>query len=78
MNKALHDHLQKMLARFSKEINRREPPGLTRTIAMYMACRRAHQQAREEPERAWWKRYLGQLEQKAAEQKAEILKRRAS
>jgi hypothetical protein len=47
-------------------------------IAMYLRCRRAHQLSNDETERRWLKSYLENLEKTAAEQKAEILRRRAS
>lgn len=71
MNRALQIHLQTMLKRFSEEIAKREPPGIQRLAAMYACVRLAHKRAREEPEREFWKRYLEDLEAKAAALKEE-------
>lgn len=62
MNQALFEHLQSMLKAFADKIAEREPVGLRRKAALYACVRLAHQRAKEEPEKKFWKKYLQNLE----------------
>jgi hypothetical protein len=76
MTPRLEAHCNEMLGKFHKKIVQREPPGLLRIIAMYRCVRLAYERANEEPERLYWKAYLGNLERSAEVYRAAYLKRR--
>lgn len=78
MRPALREHLQEMLSQFAREIAKREPPGVRRTMALYACVRKAHQRAREEPEKRFWAHYLKQIELKADQLRRELERRRVS
>ena len=78
MTPKLKEHLNRMIARFAREIQKREKTSLRRLMALYACCRLAHQKARSDPERAFWRAYLIQLEIRADELKAAELRRKWS
>lgn len=71
MNRALVQHLQRMLARFAKEAER-FPRGPARIAFMYGCAKMAFDKSKEPEERKWWRRYMDLCNQSLERYRREV------